>query len=77
MFPLEASEEVLKKWPPTIVISSEFDNYEAGMQMFSPRLKKVGHLLEFVSYPGTIHGFMVNLNSRPLIKKYQLQFIFI
>lgn len=61
LFPHEASEEILKRWPRTIVISAEFDTYELAVRdHFNPRLKKAGRLLESICYPGGMHGFMMN-----------------
>ena len=61
VFPHEASEEILRRWPSTIVISAEFDTYEPAVRdHFNPRLKKAGRLLESICYPGGMHGFMMN-----------------
>ena len=57
LFPLEASEEILRKWPPFITQSAEYDIYEASIEDFNPRLRKAGRLLESKCYHGANHGF--------------------
>jgi acetyl esterase/lipase len=48
----------------TVIITSEFDNFRAPMEEFSKRLKINGRLLESITYPGAMHGFMINTKSQ-------------
>jgi len=56
LYPGKASEDVLRKMPPTIVWDSEFDIYLTEATRFANRLRAAGRLLEFVLIPGCKHG---------------------
>jgi len=56
--PTIAKDAVLKKWPPTISIASEWDPFIVGNERFAKRLAQNGRLLESIVYPGVNHGFM-------------------
>ncbi len=64
MFPTISEDSILMRWPPCILLASEFDNYRKQMRRFSERLKKCGKLLEYICYPGVNHGFMLDWNYK-------------
>ena len=55
LFPGKASEELLEKFPPTIILESEFDMFITEASRLANRLHRAGRLLEFVVIPGGIH----------------------
>ena len=55
LFPGKASEELLGKFPPTIIVEAEFDFYITEASRLANRLRRAGRLLEFVVYPGANH----------------------
>ena len=57
LFPLEASDQILRQWPPFITLSAEYDIYEASIVAFYPRLQKAGRLVDNKCYHGCNHGF--------------------
>merc|ERR1719461_1504856 len=63
MFPGHADEDTLKKMPPTVVWSSEFDVFSTEAMRFASRLNAAGRLLEFVSIPGCTHGAGMDPNN--------------
>jgi acetyl esterase/lipase len=64
LFPTEAKDEILKKFPPTIVVTAEFDRYLQANREFRERLRKNGKLLDSVEYPGSDHAFFYNLSYK-------------
>lgn len=56
LFPGLASDELLEKYPPFVIIEQEFDNYRTPSERLAKRLRKAGRLLEFICYPGCGHG---------------------
>jgi len=56
LFPAKASEELLRKFPPTVVVEVEFDFYITESTRFARRLRAAGRLLELVVVPGLGHG---------------------
>ena len=55
LFPGKASEELLEKFPPTIILESEFDMFITEASRLANRLRRAGRLLEFVVIPGATH----------------------
>ena len=55
LFPGKASEELLEKFPPTIILESEFDIFITEASRLANRLRRAGRLLEFVVIPGGTH----------------------
>jgi acetyl esterase len=56
--PLRASDNILKKFPPTLVVLAHFDVlYDEGVE-FAKRLERVGVPVKTVTYE-SVHGFMV------------------
>ena len=60
LFPGKASDELLEKFPPTIVEEVEFDMYITEATRLANRLRRAGRLLEFVVVPGAKHGSNLN-----------------
>ena len=55
LFPGKASDELLMKFPPTVIIEVEFDMFITELTRFASRLRRAGRLLEFVVVPGATH----------------------
>ena len=55
LFPGKASKELLEKFPPTIILESEFDHFITEASRLANRLRRAGRLLEFVVFPGANH----------------------
>jgi len=56
LFPGKASNDLLKKFPPTIIWEAEFDMYITEATRMAFKLRAAGRLLEFVVIPGSKHG---------------------
>ena len=56
LFPGKSSDELLEKFPPTIMMEAEFDFYITEATRFAGRLRRAGRLLELVIIPGSPHG---------------------
>jgi len=67
LFPGKASEELIKKFPPTVVFEVEFDFYITEATRFARRLRTAGRLLELVVVPGLGHGQAME----PKFKKFE------
>lgn len=82
LFPAKASDEILKKMPPTIIWGNEFDSCITEVTRMAYRMRKVGRLLEFRVQPGMTHmaaiihglkGYKENIQDYKLaIKEYLL-----
>ena len=55
LFPGKASEDLLEKFPPTIILEGEFDQFITEASRLANRLRRAGRLLEFVVFPGANH----------------------
>jgi len=55
LFPGKASDEILSKFPPTIISTCEFDQYITESTRLATRLRRAGRLLEFLVIPGAKH----------------------
>ena len=69
LYPGKADEKLLKKMPPTIVWSAEFDYYITEATRFASRLREAGRLLEFVVIPGAKHESRVS----PIFSVFKLE----
>ena len=56
LWPGKASDELLEKMPPTVMVEDEFDFYITEAERFARRLRAAGRLLEYVEFPGCTHG---------------------
>jgi len=56
LFPAKAPEDLLSKFPPTVILEVEFDFYITEATRFARRLRAAGRLLEVVVVPGLGHG---------------------
>ncbi len=59
----EASDEVLSKFPETVVNNSEFDYLRIGGEEFAKKLKKLGVNVRLVTYCGCDHGILDMLGT--------------
>lgn len=64
LFPGKASDEVLAKFPPTVILECEFDHYITEATRLATRLRRAGRLLEFVVVPGAGHISSLTPNLR-------------
>ena len=62
LFPGKASDELLAKMPPTIILECEFDMFLTEAGRMANRLRAAGRLLEYVVIPGCKHGSTFNPN---------------
>ena len=76
LFPGKASDELLEKFPPTIIEEAEFDMFITEATRLAYRLRRAGRLLELIVIPGGKHGssldprfknFKVGMETRKLI----------
>jgi acetyl esterase/lipase len=64
VFPGRTTDEILKKYPPTVIWTAEWDFLRRDCEVFAERLKKHGKLAEFSMMPGRAHGFQQFGNSQ-------------
>ena len=57
LYPGRASDDILKKYPPTVIWTGEFDFLRRDNEAFGERLKKFGKLAAFSNMPGVFHGY--------------------
>ena len=55
MFPGKVSDELLSKFPPTVIDTREFDMFITETSRLACRLRRAGRLLEFIVIPGAVH----------------------
>ena len=60
LFPGKASDDLLAKFPPTVIREVEFDMFITEATRLARRLQRVGRLLELVVIPGAKHGSCMN-----------------
>ena len=56
LFPGKSSDDVLEKFPPTIIEEAEFDMFITEATRLAYRLRRAGRLLELIVIPGGKHG---------------------
>jgi len=56
LYPGKASNDLLRKFPPTVIYEVEFDIYITETTRLARRLREAGRLLELVIQPGLGHG---------------------
>ena len=56
LFPGKVSDEILSKFPPTVLDSREFDMFATETRRLAHRLRRAGRLLEFIVVPGAVHS---------------------
>ena len=69
LFPGKASEELLEKFPPVIIIETEFDMFITEATRLANRLRRAGRLLEFPVVPGSTHvsGFVPGTKGNKIV----------
>ena len=60
LFPGKASDELIEKFPPTVIEESEFDMFITEATRLAYRLRRAGRLLELVVIPGGRHAAAMN-----------------
>ena len=66
LYPSKMSESLIKKFPRTVLASTEFDVFYTETVKFAKRLRKEGRLDEFVVYPGSVHNFVGLEDTHPI-----------
>ena len=57
LYPGKVSDVILKKYPPTVVWTSEFDFLRRDNEAFAKRLQSVGKLAAMGEMPGVSHDY--------------------
>lgn len=67
LFPFEAKDEILAKWPKAMTVTAEFDDFLCGTQEFATRLKNHQKIIEEIEYAGADHvyGYFLQLKKAP------------
>ena len=60
LYPGRASDDILKKYPKTVIWTSEFDMYRRDNEAFAQKLQKCGRLGELSVMPSCMHGYMMH-----------------
>lgn len=68
LFPAKSPDDLLEKFPPTLIVESEFDFYITEATRFARRLNSAGRLLDLVVIPGIGHAQGM---EKPEMKKFQ------
>ena len=66
--PLGWPEEILKQLPPTLIISAERDIIIDEGRAFGQMLKRSGVKLQYIEFPGSIHGFITDKHQATALK---------
>ena len=70
MYAGKVSNDILMKYPPTVVWTSEFDIFRKDNEKFAARLKSVGKLAETGNMPGVTHAYMLSNFDKPETKQF-------
>merc|ERR1712224_781538 len=71
IFPLLIHEEKLKKFPKTVVLTSEYDFFRRSSERMAQRMLDAGVLLDFACYPSTSHGYYL-IQQHPLAELHYI-----
>jgi len=52
---------VNERFPPTVVMTAEFDTFRGHAEEFAEKLHQHGRLREFVCHPGVTHGYYMDM----------------
>ena len=58
LYPGNASDDIMRKYPPVVVFTQEFDFLRRDNEVFAERLRKVGKLVDIQVMPGCTHAMM-------------------
>ena len=50
-----------ERFPPTVVMTAEFDTFRGHAEEFAEKLHSHGRLREFVCHPGVTHGYYMDM----------------
>ena len=56
LFPDKTNDKLLKKMPPTVMITGEFDIFLTETVRMATKLRVAGRLLELITFPGVKHS---------------------
>ena len=68
LYPAKMPIEDLKKLPPTIICTGEFDHMRRESMFLISRLKQTDKLLDVLDMPQVFHGYENDVNSDPAIQ---------
>lgn len=71
VYPIHMKDEVIKRLPKTVILTSEFDCFRKDSSTLSKRLHKFGRLHEFCVHPGLNHASPI---LDPSDSKFHLNF---
>ncbi len=71
LFPAKVSDDILAKFPPTVVFEMEFDESITPACRFARRLRAAGRLLELYVCPGAVHTSGLDVKFKIAEKIYE------
>ena len=69
---LPAAIGTLSRFPPTTIVTSEFDYLRLQGEQFATRLEVLGDPTRVIRYAGCNHGLLELLGSRPQVEDPRL-----
>ena len=63
IYPIKMQNDVIKKLPNTLILTSEFDFYRRDSSKLAEKLHEFGRLIDFGVLPGLNHGSIMLLPS--------------
>ena len=73
LFPGKAPDDILKRYPQTVIWTSEYDFLRRDNETFAKRLKKLGKLAALGEMPGVGHGYQAFSFNEPENKEFYEQ----
>ena len=71
IFPNKMSNEISKKIPNTVILTSEYDFFKCDAEVLGEKLHNNGKLLDFIIHPGTLHGFYIMMSHPSSYQFYE------
>ena len=62
LFPTLMSDEMASNFPPSVILTTEFDLFRRHAEELASILEKNGKLLDFGCHPGVTHGWYFDFN---------------